>query len=72
MTDSIDNTPTPGEPRRASRLFQNIPHAAPAEFHLAQKSTYARLLAGHFDRVTLIERDHLPNGTQFRRGVPGE
>ena len=30
----------------------------------------ARVLAEHFDRVTLIERDHLPEGTANRPGVP--
>jgi 2-polyprenyl-6-methoxyphenol hydroxylase-like FAD-dependent oxidoreductase len=29
-----------------------------------------RVLAGHFDRVTLIERDQLPDGPQARKGVP--
>lgn len=30
----------------------------------------ARVLAGHVDRVTVIERDHLPDGAEQRRGVP--
>lgn len=30
----------------------------------------ARILADHFDRVTLIERDRLPDGPQPRKGVP--
>jgi 2-polyprenyl-6-methoxyphenol hydroxylase-like FAD-dependent oxidoreductase len=30
----------------------------------------ARVLAEHFDRITLIERDHLPEGTENRPGVP--
>jgi 2-polyprenyl-6-methoxyphenol hydroxylase-like FAD-dependent oxidoreductase len=30
----------------------------------------ARVLAGHFERVTLIERDQLPDGPQARKGVP--
>lgn len=30
----------------------------------------ARVLADHFDRVTLIERDTLPDGVAQRRGVP--
>jgi flavin-dependent dehydrogenase len=30
----------------------------------------ARVLADHFARVTLVERDRLPDGPAFRRGVP--
>jgi 2-polyprenyl-6-methoxyphenol hydroxylase-like FAD-dependent oxidoreductase len=30
----------------------------------------ARVLAGHFDRVTVIERDLLPAGPEHRKGVP--
>jgi 2-polyprenyl-6-methoxyphenol hydroxylase-like FAD-dependent oxidoreductase len=30
----------------------------------------ARALADHFERVTIIERDHLPAGPQPRKGVP--
>src|SRR5215813_13126889 len=30
----------------------------------------ARVLTNHFDRVTIVERDHLPDGAAFRRGVP--
>jgi 2-polyprenyl-6-methoxyphenol hydroxylase-like FAD-dependent oxidoreductase len=30
----------------------------------------ARVLAGHVDRVTLVERDRLPDGAEHRRGVP--
>jgi 2-polyprenyl-6-methoxyphenol hydroxylase-like FAD-dependent oxidoreductase len=30
----------------------------------------ARVLADHFERVTIIERDHLPAGPQPRKGVP--
>lgn len=30
----------------------------------------ARVLANHFDRVTLVERDELPAGTANRKGVP--
>ncbi len=30
----------------------------------------ARVLAGHFDRVTVIERDRLPDGADHRKGVP--
>jgi len=30
----------------------------------------ARVLADHFERVTIIERDHLPDGPQPRKGVP--
>lgn len=30
----------------------------------------ARVLSEHFDRITLIERDHLPEGTANRPGVP--
>jgi 2-polyprenyl-6-methoxyphenol hydroxylase-like FAD-dependent oxidoreductase len=30
----------------------------------------ARVLAGHVDRVTVVERDRLPDGAQPRRGVP--
>lgn len=30
----------------------------------------ARVLSDHFDRVTLIERDKLPNGAEYRSGVP--
>jgi 2-polyprenyl-6-methoxyphenol hydroxylase-like FAD-dependent oxidoreductase len=30
----------------------------------------ARVLADHFDQVTIVERDHLPQGAQFRAGVP--
>jgi 2-polyprenyl-6-methoxyphenol hydroxylase-like FAD-dependent oxidoreductase len=30
----------------------------------------ARVLADHFDRVTMIERDHLPDRPQPRKGVP--
>lgn len=32
--------------------------------------TTARVLTDHFDRVTIIERDHLPATPDFRRGVP--
>jgi len=32
--------------------------------------TTARVLTDHFDRVTLIERDRLPDTPDFRRGVP--
>jgi 2-polyprenyl-6-methoxyphenol hydroxylase-like FAD-dependent oxidoreductase len=30
----------------------------------------ARVLSDHFDRVTVVERDVLPDGPQARRGVP--
>ncbi len=30
----------------------------------------ARVLAGHFERVTLVERDRLPEDLQTRKGVP--
>jgi len=30
----------------------------------------ARVLAGHFERVTVVERDRLPDGVEQRRGVP--
>ena len=30
----------------------------------------ARVLAGHVDRVTVIERDRLPEGAEHRKGVP--
>jgi len=30
----------------------------------------ARVLAGHFAQVTIVERDHLPAGPAFRKGVP--
>jgi flavin-dependent dehydrogenase len=30
----------------------------------------ARVLADHFERVTLIERDALPDSAQHRKGVP--
>lgn len=30
----------------------------------------ARVLAGHVERVTVVERDRLPDGVQPRRGVP--
>ncbi len=30
----------------------------------------ARVLADHFDRVTLVERDHFPEEPVFRKGVP--
>jgi 2-polyprenyl-6-methoxyphenol hydroxylase-like FAD-dependent oxidoreductase len=30
----------------------------------------ARVLAGHVDRVTLVERDALPEGAEHRKGVP--
>src|SRR5579864_9040121 len=30
----------------------------------------ARVLADHFDRVTIVDRDRLPAGPQFRDGVP--
>jgi 2-polyprenyl-6-methoxyphenol hydroxylase-like FAD-dependent oxidoreductase len=30
----------------------------------------ARVLTDHFERVTIIERDHLPNGPELRNGVP--
>jgi 2-polyprenyl-6-methoxyphenol hydroxylase-like FAD-dependent oxidoreductase len=30
----------------------------------------ARVLSGHFERVTLIERDELPEGAAHRKGVP--
>jgi 2-polyprenyl-6-methoxyphenol hydroxylase-like FAD-dependent oxidoreductase len=30
----------------------------------------ARVLADHFDHVTIVERDRLPEGPAFRRGVP--
>src|SRR5438046_10287657 len=30
----------------------------------------ARVLADHFDRVTVVERDRLPAGPEFRAGVP--
>ena len=30
----------------------------------------ARVLTDHFERVTIVERDHLPDGGAFRRGVP--
>lgn len=32
--------------------------------------TAARILSEHFDRVTLVERDHLPTTPEFRRGAP--
>lgn len=30
----------------------------------------ARVLAGHFDRVTIVDRDQLPVEARFRDGVP--
>jgi 2-polyprenyl-6-methoxyphenol hydroxylase-like FAD-dependent oxidoreductase len=30
----------------------------------------ATLLARHFEQVTIIERDKLPDGPEWRRGVP--
>ena len=30
----------------------------------------ARVLAAHFDRVTIVERDALPATPTFRKGVP--
>lgn len=30
----------------------------------------ARVLADHFDRVTVLDRDHLPEGSENRHGVP--
>jgi 2-polyprenyl-6-methoxyphenol hydroxylase-like FAD-dependent oxidoreductase len=30
----------------------------------------ARVLSEHFERVTIVERDQLPEGAEFRRGVP--
>jgi len=30
----------------------------------------AHVLANHFDRVTLVERDRLPDEPEFRKGVP--
>jgi 2-polyprenyl-6-methoxyphenol hydroxylase-like FAD-dependent oxidoreductase len=30
----------------------------------------ARVLARHFEQVTIVERDHLPNGPEPRKGVP--
>ncbi len=30
----------------------------------------ARVLSDHFERVTLIERDELPEGAAHRKGVP--
>jgi 2-polyprenyl-6-methoxyphenol hydroxylase-like FAD-dependent oxidoreductase len=30
----------------------------------------ARVLAAHFDRVTVVERDSFPDSPQFRKGVP--
>jgi flavin-dependent dehydrogenase len=30
----------------------------------------ARVLASHFERVTLVERDALPEGMDARKGVP--
>ena len=30
----------------------------------------ARVLADHFDRVTILERDHLPDGPEPRKGTP--
>jgi glycine/D-amino acid oxidase-like deaminating enzyme len=32
--------------------------------------TTARVLTDHFDQVTVIERDQLPDTPDFRRGVP--
>ena len=32
--------------------------------------TTARVLADHFERVTIIERDRLPDGPDYRKGVP--
>lgn len=32
--------------------------------------TVARVLTDHFSQVTIVERDHLPDDPQFRRGVP--
>ena len=30
----------------------------------------ARVLAAHFDRVTILERDTFPRGPELRKGVP--
>ena len=30
----------------------------------------ARVLADHFERVTIVERDGFPDGPAFRKGVP--
>jgi 2-polyprenyl-6-methoxyphenol hydroxylase-like FAD-dependent oxidoreductase len=30
----------------------------------------ARVLAGHVDRVTVVDRDRLPDGAEPRRGCP--
>ncbi len=32
--------------------------------------TAARVLSDHFDRVTIVERDRLPDAVDFRQGVP--
>src|SRR5574341_1388863 len=32
--------------------------------------TAARILTDHFDRVTIVERDRLPDAADFRQGVP--
>jgi len=32
--------------------------------------TAARALSESFDRITIVERDELPNGIEHRRGVP--
>ena len=30
----------------------------------------ARVLSDHFERVTIVERDHYPDQAEFRSGVP--
>ena len=30
----------------------------------------ARVLSQHFDQVTIVDRDHFPDGPQVRKGVP--
>ena len=30
----------------------------------------ARVLTEHFERVTIVERDRMPAGPEFRKGVP--
>jgi glycine/D-amino acid oxidase-like deaminating enzyme len=30
----------------------------------------ARVLSDHFDQVTIVDRDRLPEGPEFRKGVP--
>ena len=60
---------------RANRKVQSDTHTAPGRHGVVLGGSLAgllaaRILADHFDRVTLLERDAYPEAPEVRNGIP--